>query len=108
MLHSTEKSIADLGDKVTAADKSKIEAAMTELKEALKSEDVETIKAKSNALAQAAMKLGEAVYGAQQGANAGGDSAPGAGAEPKKSGGSGDNVVDADFEEVKDDKKKSA
>jgi molecular chaperone DnaK len=108
MIHSTEKSIADLGDKVTAGDKSKIEAAVTELRETLKSEDVEAIKAKSNALAQVAMKLGEAVYGAQQASGGGPDSAPGADGEPKKSGGSGDNVVDADFEEVKDDKKKSA
>jgi molecular chaperone DnaK len=108
MVHSTEKSIADLGDKVPAGDKSKIEAAVAELKETLKSEDVEAIKAKSNALAQAAMKLGEAVYGAQQAPGGGGESAPGAGGEQKKSGGSGDNVVDADFEEVKDDKKKSA
>jgi molecular chaperone DnaK len=108
MIHSTEKSIVDLGDKVAAGDKGKIEAAVNELKEILKSEDVEAIKAKTNALAQVAMKLGEAVYGAQQAAGGGGDSAPGAGGEQKKSGGSGDNVVDADFEEVKDDKKKSA
>jgi molecular chaperone DnaK len=106
MIHSTEKSMKDLGDKVTSGDKSKIEAAITELRNALKSEDLEAIKAKTNALAQAAMKLGEALYGAQAGAGAGPQSSGGAG-EPKKNG-AGDNVVDADFEEVKDDKKKSA
>ncbi|HZT49436.1 MAG TPA: molecular chaperone DnaK [Hyphomicrobiaceae bacterium] len=106
MIHSTEKSMKDLGDKVSAGDKSKIEAAITELRDTLKSEDAEAIKAKTNALAQVAMKLGEALYGAQAGAGAGPQSS-GAG-EPKKNGASGDNVVDADFEEVKDDKKKSA
>jgi molecular chaperone DnaK len=53
------------------------------------------------------MKLGEALYGAQA-AGGGAQSSQGAGGEQKKDGGSGDNVVDADFEEVKDDKKKSA
>jgi molecular chaperone DnaK len=97
----------DLGEKVSAGDKTKIEAAITELKEAIKSDNVDTIKAKSTALAQAAMKLGEALYGAQQ-AGPGGDAGPDGGAGAQKKDGSGDNVVDADFEEVKDDKKKSA
>ena len=109
MIHATEKSIKDLGEKVAAADKTKIEAAIGELKEALKSEDVEAIRAKTNALAQASMKLGEAIYGAQQAAEGAAGGAAGAdeGAQ-KKGGAAGDNVVDADFEEVKDDKKKSA
>src|SRR5436190_866617 len=107
MIHSTEKSMKDLGDKVSAGDKSRVEAAISELREALKSEDVETIKAKTNALTQASMKLGEALYGAQQPGGAGGPDAGAGGGEQKKSGG-GENVVDADFEEVKDDKKKSA
>jgi molecular chaperone DnaK len=105
LIHSTEKSIKELGDKVPAGDKSTIEAAIASLREAVKSDDLNDIRGKSTALAQAAMKLGEAVYGSQPGAASGGD-AGGAGAEAKK--GSGDNVVDADFEEVKDDKKKSA
>jgi molecular chaperone DnaK len=107
MIHATEKSIKDLGEKVAAADKSKIEAAIGELKEALKADDVEAIRSKTNALAQASMKLGEAIYGAQQAAEG---AAGGAGGEEaqKKGGSAGDNVVDADFEEVKDDKKKSA
>jgi molecular chaperone DnaK len=108
MIHSTEKSMKDLGDKVSAGDKSRVEAAIAELREALKSEDVEAIKAKTAALTQASMKLGEALYGAQQAAGAGGPDAGAAGDEQKKAGGSGENVVDADFEEVKDDKKKSA
>ena len=109
MIHATEKSIKDLGEKVAAADKTKIEAAIGELREALKSEEVEAIRAKTNALAQASMKLGEAIYGAQQAAEGAAGGAAGAdeGAQ-KKGGAAGDNVVDADFEEVKDDKKKSA
>jgi molecular chaperone DnaK len=100
MIHATEKSMKDLGDKVAAADKTRIEAAIAELKEAVKGDDVEAIKAKTSALAQASMKLGEALYTAQQGSSS---------EQPKsetKAGGSGENVVDADFEEVKDDKKK--
>jgi molecular chaperone DnaK len=104
MIHATEKSLKDLGEKVAAADKSKIEAAIGELKEALKADDIEAIKSKTNALAQASMKLGEAIYGAQQAA----EGAAGGAGEAQKKGGGGDNVVDADFEEVKDDKKKSA
>jgi molecular chaperone DnaK len=99
LIHSTEKSIKELGDKVAAADKTAIESAVANLKSATNSEDVNDIKAKTSALAQAALKLGEAVYGGQPGAG-GGE----AGAQ--KTG--DDNVVDADFEEVKDDKKKSA
>jgi molecular chaperone DnaK len=107
LIHSTEKSLKELGEKVAAGDKSRIETAVGELKDAVKGDNVETIKAKSSALAQASMKLGEALYGAQQ-AGAG-DAGPGADAGgQKKNGASGENVVDADFEEVKDDKKKSA
>src|SRR6195256_3041823 len=85
MIHSTEKSMKDLGDKVSAGDKSRVEAAISELKEALKSEDVDTIKAKTTALTQASMKLGEALYGAQQGAGpGGGPDASAGGGEQKK------------------------
>jgi molecular chaperone DnaK len=107
MIHSTEKSIKDLGEKVQAGDKTKIEAAVSELKEAIKSNDVEAIKAKTTALAQVALKLGEALYGSQPGAG-GGDNGGAEGGQQKPGAASGDNVVDADFEEVKDDKKKSA
>ncbi len=104
MIHSTEKSVKDLGDKVAAADKTRIEAAIAELKEAVKADDVDNIRAKTTALTQAAMKMGEALYGSGAQA-ASGDASPG---EGKKGNGAGENVVDADFEEVKDDKKKSA
>jgi molecular chaperone DnaK len=108
LIHSTEKSLKELGEKVSAGDKSRIETAIAELKEAANGDNAETIKAKSSALAQASMKLGEALYGAQQAG--GGDTGPGANADgaQKKNGASGENVVDADFEEVKDDKNKSA
>jgi molecular chaperone DnaK len=99
LVHDAEKSLKDYGDKVSAADKSAIEAAITALKGVLEGEDVEAIKAKTNDLMQAQMKLGEAMYKAQQAAG------PEAGAQ----GGAKDDVIDADFKEVgDDDKKKSA
>src|SRR5262249_18600852 len=66
LVHSTDKNVKEFGDKVGAAEKSAIESALESLKEALKGEDVEAIKSKTNELAQAAMKLGEAMYKAQQ------------------------------------------
>ena len=108
LIHSTEKAIKDLGEKVQADDKTKIEAAIAELKEAMEADDVESIKAKTTALAQASMKLGEALYGRSPARVAAMPApAPAATAEDRAAP-SGDNVVDADFEEVKDDKKKSA
>ena len=101
LVHATEKSVKDYGDKVPEADKQAIEAAIAELKAARESEDADDITAKATALAQVSMKLGEAMYAAQQGEGNGE-----AAAATKKD----DGVVDADFEEVKDDKgkKKSA
>jgi molecular chaperone DnaK len=100
LVHSTEKMLKDFGDKVAAADKSAVEAAMAELKTAADGENAEAIKQKIDALAQASMKLGEAMYQASQGA--GGGSADAGGGPDEK-------VVDVDFEEVKDDdSKKSA
>ncbi len=110
LIHSTEKSLKELGEKVGEADKTAIEAAIASLKTAINSDSTDDIKAKATALAQAALKLGESVYGGQAGAP-GGDAEPGAegntGSGQRKTA-SGDNVVDADFEEVKDDKKKKA
>jgi molecular chaperone DnaK len=106
LIHSTEKSVKELGDKVVAEDKTAIENAITALKDAMKVDNVDEIKSKATALAQVAMKLGEALYGGQPGAG-GPDAADSGGGDGPKAG-SGDNVVDADFEEVKDDKKKSA
>ena len=94
-IHAAEKSVAEFGDKVSAADKSAIEAAIAALKTALEGDDVETIKAKTNELAQASMKLGEAMYKAQQAEASG----AGASEAPK------DDVIDADFKDVGDDKK---
>ena len=106
-IHATEKSLKDVGDKVSAADKGRVESAINELKEVLKSDNIEAIKTKTTALTQASMKLGEALYGAQAG-GAGGPGAGGSGGGEQKKDGAGENVVDADFEEVKDDKKRSA
>ena len=100
LVHSTEKSLAEYGSKVSAADKSAIEAAVADLKSALAGEDVEAIQQKTNAVAQVSMKLGEAMYAASQ-TGGDGDAAGG--------GAGGEDVVDADFEEVSDDdQKKSA
>jgi molecular chaperone DnaK len=99
LVHSTEKSLGEYGSRLSAADKSAIETAITDLKSALAGEDVDTIQSRTNTLNQASMKLGEAMYQASQGGDGGGQ-AGGAG---------GDDVVDADFEEVSDDdQKKSA
>src|ERR1700744_2178031 len=103
LIHSIEKSLAEHGDKVGAPEKTAIENAVANLKEAVKGDDAEDIKAKTNTLAQASMKLGEAMYKAQQQAGGGEAAAAGEGAAPKD-----DNVVDADFEEVDDSKKKGA
>ncbi|USQ95968.1 molecular chaperone DnaK [Caulobacter sp. RL271] len=94
ILHSTEKALAEHGDKVGAAEKTAIETGIAELKTALEGEDVEAIQAKTQALIQASMKLGEAMYAAQQGSAEGGESAESA----------DDGVVDAEFEEVDDNK----
>jgi molecular chaperone DnaK len=103
LVHSTEKSLAEFGSKVSEADRAAIENGISDLKEALKGEDAEAIKAKSQALAQASMKLGEAMYAAQQPGADGGDTPEGgSGGENKE------DVVDAEFTEVDDDKKKSA
>ncbi|MDX7952321.1 molecular chaperone DnaK [Lichenihabitans sp. Uapishka_5] len=100
MIHSTEKSIIDYGDKVAASDKSAVEGAIAALRPTLEGEDVEAIKARTNELMQASMKLGEAMYKAQAaGAEAG------ASAQPEAN----DDVIDADFKEVGgEDKKRSA
>ncbi|TWT14820.1 molecular chaperone DnaK [Reyranella sp. CPCC 100927] len=106
LVHSTQKNVQEHGDKVPAADKAAIESAMEALKSVMAGEDTEEIKSKTNALAQAAMKLGEAMYKAQQpDASAAGPSAGPAGAEPANK---DDKVVDADFEDVTDSSKKKS
>jgi molecular chaperone DnaK len=107
LIHATEKSVKEYGDKVPEADKQAIETAIDALRQALGGEDVETIKARSTDLMQASMKLGEAMYQAAQAATAGGDQDPGEGGEA--GGAKKDDVIDADFQEVDDqDKKKRA
>ncbi|HBM90525.1 MAG TPA: molecular chaperone DnaK, partial [Rhodospirillaceae bacterium] len=102
LIHTTEKTLTDAGDKVDAADKEAVEKAIAELKEVLDSGDSETIKAKTEALTQAAMKIGEAMYKAQQEetAAAGGE----AGGEGEQEAPKEEGVVDAEFSEVKDEK----
>jgi len=105
LIHQTEKTLGEVGDKVGAEEKAAIETAISELREAAAGDDKDAIDAKTQALAQASMKLGEAMYQQSGGDDAGGGADPGT----DSTGGSGDEkVVDADFEEVDDDKKKSA
>jgi molecular chaperone DnaK len=100
LVHSTEKTLAEHGSKVGEAERRAIENAMADLKEALKGSDAEAIAAKTNTLAQASMKLGEAMYKQAGEQQPGGDAAGGPGADAKK-----EDVVDAEFTEVDDDKK---
>jgi len=107
MIHSAEKSLAEYGDKVSGADKTAIETAIASLKTALEGEDVEAIKARTNDLVQASMKLGEAMYKAQSAAGGpdGGADAGGGGAASGSHEAKNDDVIDADFKEVGGDKK---
>jgi molecular chaperone DnaK len=101
LAHDAEKSLKEYGDKVSQSDRSAIEAAVAALRGALQGEDIEAIKGRTNDLMQAQMKLGEAMYKAQQGAAGEPGAAPGGtGPEAK------DDVIDAEFREVDDDKKK--
>ncbi|SDF74047.1 MULTISPECIES: molecular chaperone DnaK [Thalassobaculum] len=108
-IHATEKTLADFGDKVDPADKSAVESDLAALKTAMDGDDVEDIQAKLQALQQSSMKLGEAMYKAQQEAGAAeGGAETGSGGQSDSSAGA-DDVVDADFEEVDDqDRNKSA
>jgi molecular chaperone DnaK len=104
LIHSTEKALAEHGSKVGEAERKAIEDGIADLKEALKSDDADAIAAKTNALAQASMKLGEAMYKQQQEGQPGAGGPDAAAGEPGKK----EDVVDAEFTEVDDDKKKSA
>ncbi|MEE3036053.1 MAG: molecular chaperone DnaK, partial [Pseudomonadota bacterium] len=95
LIHATEKTIAENEDKIELADKDAAEIAISDLQTALEGEDLDDINAKAQALSQAAMKIGESVYKAQQEAEAAGDAAADAQTD-------GEDVVDADFEEVSD------
>ena len=112
MMHSVGKSLAEHGDKLDAGDKEKVEAALKEVDEAMKGDDKATIEAKTEALMTASQKLGEKVYADTQAAQAaaaaaGAGAAAGASADTgdaPKSKSPDDNVVDAEFTEVKDRK----
>jgi molecular chaperone DnaK len=100
LIHTTERTIREAGDKVPAAEKDAAEKAIAELRTAMEGEDGAAIKSRTDALAQVSMRIGEAMYKAGQ---EGGDGAGATGAGGSTS--AGETVVDADFEEVDDDKK---
>ena len=101
LLHSSEKTLEEHGDKVADSDKSVIELAIADLKEAIEGDDLDDIKAKTEALTQASMKLGEAMYQAQQAQDTSeGDMSEDESGEPA---GVDEDIVDADFEEIQDD-----
>jgi molecular chaperone DnaK len=100
LVHSTEKALAEHGSKVGEGERRSIETALADLKEALKGDDTAAISAKMNTLAQASMKLGEAMYKQAEGGGGAGAGPGGPDAGAKK-----DDVVDAEFTEVDDDKK---
>jgi molecular chaperone DnaK len=109
LIHAVEKSVKDLGDKVDAGERGKVESAISDLRTALKSDDKGVIEKKTEALAQASSSIAQRAYAASQGA--GGDAGPGAGGVDAGAAGAGaasgkgkDDVVDAEFEEVKDKK----
>lgn len=101
MLHATKKTLEEAGDKASAEEKEKIEAAIKDLEEALKGDDAEEIKAKTNALTEASGELAQKLY-AEQAAEA---QAQGGEQGQEQGSAKADDVVDAEFEEVKDDKK---
>jgi molecular chaperone DnaK len=95
LLHATEKSLTDLGDKVSAGDRAKVESAISDLKGALKNDDKDVIETKARALAEASAAIAQQAYASQAGEGAAGEAPGGAGAGK-------DEVLDAEFEEVKD------
>ena len=107
LIYTTGKNLAEYGDRIAPEEKAGIEEAVAALKTAMEGEDVDDIKARTETLAQAAMKLGEAMYKAQQEEAAGEQADPGAaGADPASQTGEDDStIVDADFEEVDEDRK---
>jgi molecular chaperone DnaK len=99
LLHATEKSLRELGEKVAGDERAKIEAAMADLKDAIKGDNKSAIETKLKALGEASAGMAQRLYAEQQ---------PGAGAGEQPAGGGGENVVDAEFEEVKDDQRKNS
>ncbi len=102
LIHATEKSVKEHGDKVDEDAREAIAAAVTDLKSVIEGEDTEAIQTRAQALAEASMKLGEAIYKAQAEEEAAAEEAEPADDSPAEE---GDDIVDAEFEEVQDDKK---
>jgi molecular chaperone DnaK len=118
LVHSTDKTLKENADKIPEAEKGEVEAALAAARSAMEGQDAEAIRQASDRLGQAAMKMGEALYKAQQAASAAADGASssagtqggtggGGGGASGGPGGGSDKVVDADFEEVDPNKKKS-
>ncbi len=115
LIHAVEKSLKELGDKVAGEERAKVESAVSDLRSALKGDDKDVINKKTDALAQASAAIAQRAYAETQSAGAAGDAAGGAaGAGPGASGGSSgstagkDDVVDAEFEEVRENKDRKA
>ena len=107
LLHSTEKALKDLGDKVQSADRAKAESAMSDLRSVLKGDDKDVIETKARALAEASAAIAQQAYAGEQGSGPAGGSG---GGEPSSgpSGGGREEVLDAEFEEVKDKDRKTS
>jgi len=103
LVHATEKSLRDLGDKVTGEERAKIESALADVKEAVKGDNKGVIEAKVRVLGEASAGMAQRLYANQQQS---GGAGPAGGEQP--AGGGDENVVDAEFEEVKDDKRKNS
>jgi molecular chaperone DnaK len=101
LIHAVKKSLTEHGDKISADEKSRIEAAIKAAEEAIKGDDKDAIEARSKDLAEASHKLAEKIYSQQQTQNGGSQPQPESGGAKSEDG----NVVDAEFEEVKDQKK---
>ncbi len=108
LIHTTERTVNEAGDKISQSDKETVQQAIQALKDVATSEDAEQIKAKTDALAQVSMKLGETLYKQQAGADESGPSPGGPASGGAAGGGGSDKVVDADFEEVDDQKKRGS
>ena len=104
LIYSTEKSLKEFGDKISQADKDEVENAIKDLKTAMEIENVDDIKSKTEVLTQASMKIGQQVYGNEQNAGA----SQGAEQEASSSDAKEKDVVDAEYEEVKDEEKKDS
>ena len=108
LVHATRKTLKDLGEKVASQERGEIESAIKDVEDALKSDDKARIEVKTQRLADVSGKLAERVYREQGGAGGAGGAGPQGGPEPdsaQKRQAGGDDVVDAEFEEVRDDKK---